>query len=325
MCAVVQLSGLYPRSESLIEKTRSYERGRSTEEDVQRQVERDTRELVQLQELYGFDTISDGSLSWQDQLRPLTKSLKGVQAGTRYSRWFDTNTFFQKPIVKGKIVLSDFHPKDFIQSNLLPKTKNWKVTLPGPYTFSQLVDNQYYASLSDLVRDVAVAENQLARKLHLQGVTLFQLIEPCLVYQPYRTDFANPQEIELGLAAVNKAAEGIEKNVSIQTYFGDASTIFSKLLNLNVNTIGFDVFQTDYSKLHLKTAKTLALGIVDSRDSNIEEPGWIAETALRISKHIESEDLILIPNSDLKFLPKPTADEKTKSLAKAATELGADN
>src|SRR5712691_9984689 len=99
MSPEIQLAGIHPRSEKLIELTRSYERAKTSWNQVEAQFEQETRELIKLQERLDFQHISDGALGWQHQLRPIARSLKGVESGTRYSRWFDTNTFYQKPFV----------------------------------------------------------------------------------------------------------------------------------------------------------------------------------------------------------------------------------
>jgi len=130
MSPKAQLSGIYPRSEQLIELTRSYDRAKTDLDSVKKQIEQDTQELVKLQVDSGFETFSDGAFAWQDQLRPIVESLDGVTTGTRYDRWFDTNTFYKKPTIAGKIGVHAFEPKNFIRTDLLPRTKGWKVTLP---------------------------------------------------------------------------------------------------------------------------------------------------------------------------------------------------
>ncbi len=317
-----QLSGLYPRSEKLVELTRSYERDRIPWSDVQKQLEMDTAEIVRLQEEYEFDVFSDGSLSWQDQLRPIVGSFNGVTAGTRYSRWFDTNTFYRKPIVNGKVSLGEVQLQNFLSSDLQRKGKRWKITLPGPYTLSELSDNQYYANQAELVSDIANAEAALIKRLRSEGIASFQLGEPCLVYQPHREEFAEGQELKLALSAIEKITQDDPASISLQTCFGDASEILPSLLNLKVGTVGFDVFETDYSKLKLETDKNLALGIVDSRDSNVEDPAWIAETALRASKHVSSHEIVFVPNADLKLVPRQVADAKVRSIDKARELFG---
>ena len=83
MSPEIQLAGIHPRSEKLIELTRSYERAKTSWNQVEAQLEQETRELIKLQECLGFQHISDGALGWQDQLRPIARSLKGEESGTR--------------------------------------------------------------------------------------------------------------------------------------------------------------------------------------------------------------------------------------------------
>ncbi len=318
MTPSIQLAGIHSRSEPLIELTRSYDRGRIPKADLLRQLEEDTRQLVKLQESLGFEILSDGALGWQDQLRPLAASLSGVEPGNGYSRWFDTNTFYQKPIVAGKIGVGNFQTENFVWEDLLPRGKGWKVTVVGPYTFSELSENRDYAEKSDLIRDVAHAEREIFKRLHARGVTCIQLSEPCLVYQPYREGRAQTEELETALKAIRETVDGVPANFALQTFFGDASEILPKLLELPVQTVGFDVFETYYDTLNLDTSKRLAFGVVDSRDSNVEDPGWVAEAAGRVAKHVSSRDLVFVPNCDLKFVPRHVADAKASALVAAA-------
>ena len=317
MSPKAQLGGIYPRSEQLIELTRSYDRAKTDLDTVKKQVEQDTLELIELQDDSGFETFSDGAFAWQDQLRPIVEYLDGVTTGTRYDRWFDTNTFYKKPIVGGKIGVHPFEPKNFIRADLLPRTKGWKVTLPGPYTFSELSENLHYPNQSNLLSAVAAAEHEIIKRLKDAGVSRFQLSEPCLVYRPYREQALGKSELDNALISLRKTVDGIQAKFSVHTYFGDATTILPELLKLPVDTVGFDLFETDYSKLKIETTKKLALGIVDGRESNAENPKWIAETATRVSKHVIGGDIVLIPNSDLKFVPRKVADIKARALAEA--------
>ena len=317
MSPKAQLAGIYPRSEQLIELTRLYDRAKTDLDTVKKQIEQDTLALVRLQEDSAFETFSDGSFAWQDQLRPVVESLEGVTTGTRYDRWFDTNTFYKKPTIAGRIGVRAFEPKNFIRTDLLPRTKGWKVTLPGPYTFSELSENLHYPNQSELLSAVAAAEHEIIKKLKDAGVSRFHISEPCLVYRPYREQAQGKAELDNALAAIQKTVDSIQAKFSVQTYFGDATSLLPNLLKLPVDTVGFDLFETDYSKLKIETTKKLALGIIDGRESNAEDPKWIAETATRASKHLIGGDLVLVPNSDLKFVPRKVADVKARALADA--------
>jgi 5-methyltetrahydropteroyltriglutamate--homocysteine methyltransferase len=318
----IQLAGIHPRSEKLVELTRSYERAKTSWSQVEVQLEQETKELVKLQKSLGFGHISDGALGWQDQLRPITQSLKGVESGTRYSRWFDTNTFYQKPIVVGKISAGGIDPKNFLRTELLTGERSRKITLPGPYTFSQLSENKHYENYPDLLLDIAVAEREIIKRLRNEGVSLFQLSEPCLVYQPYRETFRDESEVELALRAIRTVVEDNPGEFVVQTYFGDIAPLFPKLLDLPVRGIGIDLFETDISSLSEQTSKTLVLGVVDSRESYVEDPRWIADTARKLSERVDVQDLVFASNSDLKFVPQVIANQKLESLSKASELFG---
>src|SRR6266581_3473347 len=177
MSPEIQLAGIHPRSEKLIELTRLYERARTSWNQVGAQLEHETRELIKLQESLSFRHFSDGALGWQDQLRPIARSLKGVESGTRYSRWFDTNTFYQKPVVTGEISLGEYRPGELIRSDLSSTSARWKVVLPGPYTFSELSESKFNQDKNDLILSVARAEKELIRSIVRSHVSLVQLTE----------------------------------------------------------------------------------------------------------------------------------------------------
>src|SRR5437879_9100607 len=318
MSPEIQLAGIHPRSERLIELTRSYERAKASWSQVEVQLEQETREVIKLQESLGFKHFSDGSLGWQDQLRPVTRSLKGVESGTRYSRWFDTNTFYQKPIIVGKVSAGDIDPKNFLRAELLTGKRGRKVTLPGPYTFSQLSENKHYKNHADLLFDIAIAEREIIRRLKNEGVTLFQLSEPCLVYQPYRESFRDQSEVELALRAIRSVVEDNPGEFVVQTYFGDVAPVLPKLLDLPIYGIGIDLFETDISALREQVSKALVLGVVDSRESYVEDPRWIADTARKFCDQVDVQDLVFASNSDLKFLPQEIANQKLEVLSKAS-------
>lgn len=318
MCPQAQLSGLHPRSEELIDLTRFYDRGQANWAQVEARLKVETSQIIQLQDGLGFEYVTDGAISWQDPLRPLTRALRGVTTGTRYSRWFDTNTFYQKPIVTGKVSPDRFEPTLFLQTQLLPRNRKWKVSLPGPYTFSELSENKHYENTEGLVLDIARAEREIIQKLAEAGCSLVQLSEPCLVYRPYRDEPLSHSETELALRALKLIGENGSTQLLVHTFFGDSTPLLPRLLELPVAGVGFDLYETDFSSLRLKTTKTLELGIVDARESRVEDSKWIVETADRLVKHVTGSDLVFSPNSDLKYLPREVADQKVRVLAEAA-------
>ncbi len=302
-----------------------FDRGQCQVSEVQNRITGETQEIIDLQSKLGFEYISDGALEWQDSLRPLTKALSGVASGTRYSRWFDTNTFYQKPVVVGKIFSKDFDARTFLRTDLLPSTRRWKVTFPGPYTFAELSENKYYSMRSDLLRDIARAEKSIIENLGSSGVSLVQLSEPCLVYQPYREQPLADSELESALEAIRLAAEGVSPKVHLSTCFGNANPILPRLLELPVSAVGLDLYETELSLLKGETDKGLVLGIADARECGVEDPKWIAGIAANLAKQFYASEWILAPNTDLRYLPRETADQKALAIGEAARELAEGN
>src|SRR5438034_5390924 len=74
-----ELGGIHPRSEQLIELTRSYDRGKTERPSVEKQIEKDAIELVELQDESGFENFTDGAFSWQDQLRPIVETRRSEE------------------------------------------------------------------------------------------------------------------------------------------------------------------------------------------------------------------------------------------------------
>ncbi len=324
MCPGVYLSGLHSRSEALIGLTRAFDRGQTGWDAVQDRFKLDTTQLLELQDSLGFRYLSDGALAWQDPFRPLTRSLTGVTYEARYSRWFDTNTFYQKPLITSEVGLGKFDVDSFVQTNISPAIRNWKVSIPGPYSFSELSENEFYEDRDELLRYIAQAERQVVDRLVEAGVSLVQLSEPCLVYRPYREKPFGSAELDSALGAIKVAADGNPSKVIVHTFFGDPAPVFSRLLDLPVAGVGIDLYETDISTIHGKAPGKIVLGIVDARESHVEDPSWIAKIAKQAGRSLEADDFILAPNTDLRHVPRDIADQKAQALARASELLEED-
>jgi len=123
--------GIYPRSEALVQATRDLDRGRTTPEAVDEQIERDLAELISAEQAAGLDLVADGMLRWQDHFRPLLEAAEGLETGA-LTRFRDTNTFFRAPKATGEPRLSQ--PLDERYVAPLPGPR--LVTLPSPYALA---------------------------------------------------------------------------------------------------------------------------------------------------------------------------------------------
>src|SRR5690242_8604008 len=123
--------GIYPRSEALVQATRDLDRGRTTPEAVEGQVEQDLEQFVAAQQAAGLDLLADGMLRWQDIFRPLVERADGLKTGA-LTRFLDTNTFYRAPEADGEPRLRE--PLDERYVPPLPGPR--LVTLPSPYALA---------------------------------------------------------------------------------------------------------------------------------------------------------------------------------------------
>ena len=290
------VTGIYPRSEQLVQATRDLDRGRTTEEAVDEQVERDLAELVSVQQAAGLDLLSDGMLGWQDLFRPLLEATDGLETGA-LTRFLDTNTFYRAPHATTAM------PKltGPLDERYLPPVPGPKVvTLPSPYALSEGTG----------VPATAIAENVLKPVVDSLDAELVVLAEPFFGREQASPDvLAEPLE---------KLAGG--PKLALQLTFCNArEPLQNGLAELPVDAIGIDFYATHLVDVPKGFGKLLLAGIVDARSSALEDPRELADFAERLRNDREVEHVALVPNGDLQFVSERIAREKLGRLGAAKT------
>lgn len=271
--------------------------------------------------------ISDGQLRWQDPLRPLSESVDGLKINADLTRWFDTNTFYRKPVVTGELELWDsgtFLIKQYSEwDNISSGENNRTISLPGPYTLASLVDDRYYGSKAELIRSFAKVLAKIIRSLKRYRIACVQLNEPSLVYRPGEDIVLRTDDIKATVDAYTRHLSDMPVEIWLHTYFGDASNILPTLLKLPVEAVGIDFIQTPLDSIESSSFKNklLLCGCVDARNSLLEKPSWIADFSSRVRATLNPKGVVILPNTDLKYLPRDYADKKLKAIGDAAKIL----
>jgi 5-methyltetrahydropteroyltriglutamate--homocysteine methyltransferase len=282
--------GIYPRSEALVQATRDLDRGRTSQEAVDEQVERDLAELVSAQEEAGLDLLADGMLRWQDHFRPLLEAADGLETGA-LTRFLDTNTFYRAPSATNE------QPKlaaPLDERYVAPLPGPRLVTLPSPFALA------HGTSLSPKT----VAESVLKPALDGLDAELVVLAEPFLA-----------REEERDLSDLAEALEALPGKLALWLEFGDAGKVLAEAAELPVDGIGVDFYATHIEDLPRGFDKLLLAGVIDARSSVPEEPREIAAFVERL----DVERVALVPNGDLQYVSQPLAQEKLARLGKAKT------
>jgi 5-methyltetrahydropteroyltriglutamate--homocysteine methyltransferase len=289
--------GLYPRSEALVQATRDLDRGRTTQEAVDEQVERDLAELVSVQQQAGLDLLADGMLRWQDLFRPVLEASEGLETGP-LTRFLDTNTFYRAP-----------HATTAIPKLSTPLDERYVAPLPGPRLVT--LPSPFALSQGAGVPAHTIAENILKPLIEALDVELVVLAEPFFG----RKEATSPGELEQALAALAGGPK-----LALQLTFCDAREPLEQgLAELPVDAIGVDFYGTHLSDVPKGFDKLLLAGVVDARSSTPEDPRELALFAERLRNEREIEQIALVPNGDLQFVSERIAREKLVRLGKAKT------
>jgi 5-methyltetrahydropteroyltriglutamate--homocysteine methyltransferase len=289
--------GIYPRSEDLVQATRDLDRGRTTQNAVEQQFERDFREFVTAQEQAGLALLSDGLLRWQDHFRQLAERSDGLDARP-LTRFLDTNTFFRAVLVTGKPRLRDPLPAPDLPAG------RWLATLPAPSSLSQAAGGEVSAQ--------AFAADVLAPQIEAYsqaGCALVVLTDPFL---------ARGGNVGEAVAALSELSGKLP--FVLQLTFGDAESVLEGLAEAPVEAIGVDFYSTSLGSVPEGYPKEIMAGVIDSRSSALEDPAQIEAFAGELLQR-KPAGLSLSVNGDLQFVPEPIAREKIARLGRAQSEL----
>jgi 5-methyltetrahydropteroyltriglutamate--homocysteine methyltransferase len=294
--------GIYARSEQLVQATRDLDRGRTTEEAVAAQQDADLQAFLDVQREAGLDYFSDGLLNWQDIFRPFDTAAEGLHPGP-LTRFLNTNTFYRAPAVEMKRPrLAEPLAEPFFRIGDLPRER-WVATLPSPHALAEWATGE--------IEPRAVAEGIIGSQVKwLAGNgCAYVVLQETALFGP-RSD----------LYGISEALEALASPLplALQLPFGDAGNMLGELMELDVGAIGVDFYATEVEALPRPFPKTLLAGVVDARNSLLEEPEELAEFGRSLIEDMdEGTELHLVPNGDLQFVPEKIAREKVLRLGAA--------
>lgn len=327
------IHGIYPRSSDLVRVTRDLDRGRAKASDFKKQLNSDFNNLIKNQKDAKLDYLETGLLNWQDIFRPIVEASDGMEAQV-VTRWFDNNSFFRQPhIKKSKLVLNEKKLKEFF-----PRvSSNWKVTLPSPFTFARLTttqDNLSFEKVLGEITDLLIDTQDFLKK---GGVSYIQYNEPYLVYHK-----TTENDIKLFNKSIKKLSEaksvhdeavqdesasgGLQKGrngikTGVQFYFGDVSRIINKLDLSAIGVLGIDFYKTSLATLPKKLPNEISAGVIEGRNSLIEENQNLIKFVESLINHTGVDSLYITNNSDLELLPETVAAKKIQVLGRVQAAL----
>ncbi|PIW25684.1 MAG: 5-methyltetrahydropteroyltriglutamate--homocysteine methyltransferase [Rhodospirillales bacterium CG15_BIG_FIL_POST_REV_8_21_14_020_66_15] len=317
-----KLAGRFPP------RTRAKELWRVADEFLEEAQNDATILAIRDQERAGLDIITDGEMRRESYSNRFATALDGVDIdnpGEALDRSGHPNPV---PRVVGRISRKhavEVEDVKFLRANTDRKIK---ITVPGPFTMSQQAQNDYYKDEAEMALDYAAAVNAEVRDLFAAGADVVQLDEPYMQARPQKAE-------QYGLAALNRALEGVEGETAVHICFGYAAIIherpegYSFLPQLAACTACDISIETAQSHLDCKVLETLPekniiLGVLDLSTHEVETPETVAERIRRALPHHPAEKIIVAPDCGLKYLPRDVAFGKMKAMADGAAIVRAE-
>ncbi|MBK5229124.1 MAG: 5-methyltetrahydropteroyltriglutamate--homocysteine methyltransferase [Actinobacteria bacterium] len=280
---------------------------------------------IKAQEEAGLDIITDGEIRRESYSNHFATALDGVDIdnpGMALDRSGHPNPV---PRVVGPVVRNRPVSVDDVKLLLAHTDRTIKMTVPGPFTMSQQAQNDHYPDDESVAMAYADACNAEIRDLFAAGSDIVPIDEP---YMQARPDAARAY----GLAALNRALDGVTGTTAVHICFGYAAIIhgrpsgYSFLPELAGCSCGQISIETAQSKLDPGVLaelsdKTIILGVIDLSDAAVESSEVVADRVRRALPFVDVERLVLSTDCGMKYLPRDSAEGKMRAMTDAAEHL----
>ncbi len=274
------------------------------------------------QERAGIDIVTDGEARRESYSNRFATALDGMDLDNPGSILSRSGQSILVPRVTHAV--RRMHPVqvrdvEFLRANTDRKIK---ITVPGPFTMTQLTQNDFYKDEEALALDLAAAVNEEIRDLFAAGADVVQIDEPYMQAYPEKAR-------QYALSALNRALEGLEGTTAVHICFGYAALVpgrppayafLTELAACPVRQISIETAQShlDCSVLAQLPGKNIILGVIDLSTHEIETPEIVAERIRRALPFIAPERLIVAPDCGMKYLPRAVAFGKLRAMVEGA-------
>lgn len=326
------LVGSYPQPAWLVDKdvllgsgpprVRMTQVWRIDEERLEEAQDDATLAALNDQERAGIDVVGDGEIRRESYFNRFANALDGLdidQPGIVLGR---TGKPTPVPRVVGPIRRSrpvQVRDVAFLRAHT---DRPIKITVPGAFTMGKLAFDEHYGDPEALTMAYADVVNEELRDYKAAGADVVQLDEPFLQ--------AFPDEAgRFGLAAIDRALEGIDGPTVVHLCFGYAYVVKEKpsgysflpeLEGCRVGTLSIEAAQPglDPAILERLPTKHVMYGVIDLGSHEVETAETVAGRIEGALRHIAPEKLVVAPDCGMKYLPRDVAFGKLKAMADGA-------
>jgi 5-methyltetrahydropteroyltriglutamate--homocysteine methyltransferase len=196
-----------------------------------------------------------------------------------------------------------------------------KMPVPGPFTLAGCIHGgDVYADRRAVTEALIGLVNKELRDLAAAGVTFLQLDEPSFACRP-----DNPEEF---LEIIDRTVAGVTATVSMHMCFGNFRAravgrrsyrpLFPHLVRAQVQQLALEFASREMAEIELArdipAPMSLAVGLVDVKNTWVEPPDLVAERLRLVLKHIEPERVHVTPDCGFSQTARYVAVRKLASM-----------
>lgn len=314
--------GIAPWSDELLQISGDVSRGRRPDSDYDAQLARDFTEYERVLNSAEIDYRSGG---WgggtHDYLRDIVLNSSGFGPGidqAPVTRWFDTNTFYRRPTLRGPLHYYDSnHHGSYIEpwAELNEAPSTYQPTLLSPYAFARLSD--HVSGLSENEADGFVGQlyDQLLDNAARHGVQRVLLHEPYAAYNQINEKERKVLKRSIGRLAANHQA----LELGVYFSFGDASSLLREFTDEDhIAAIGCDLQKTPLLNLPEIPSQRFIAGLVDGANTLIRNDEELLAELAQVSLVTGSPEVSITHTVDLEHVPRSSAIDKIGQLGRLA-------
>jgi 5-methyltetrahydropteroyltriglutamate--homocysteine methyltransferase len=330
--------GSYPQPEWLIDRdklkkqfpprTRALELWRIDADLLDAAQDDATRLAILDQERAGLDIVSDGEIRRESYSNHFATALDGVDLDKPGKALDRSGEPVFVPRITGPVRRKHAVGVSGVKFLRANTDRLIKFTVPGPFTMTQLAQNDYYKDEAEAAMDYAAAVNEEIKDLFAAGADVVQLDEPYMQARPEKAR-------EYGVDALNRALDGIDGKTCIHFCFGYAALIherpegYSSLPELSNTCCRQVSIETGQSGLDCKVLESLPdkeilLGVIDLSSNDVESVETIKDRVRRALDYVDAKRIILAPDCGMKYLSREAAFGKLSAMSQAGRELRAE-
>jgi 5-methyltetrahydropteroyltriglutamate--homocysteine methyltransferase len=277
------------------------------------------------QERAGLDIITDGEMRRESYSNRFATALDGVDMDNHGTALDRSGEPVPVPRVVGPIRRRHAVQVRDVEFMRQHTNRTIKITVPGPFTMSQQAQNDFYEDEAGLANAYADAVNAEIKDLFAAGADIVQLDEPYMQARPEKAR-------KYGLAALNRALEGVTGQTAVHICFGYAALIHERPEGYNflpefcqcrVKQISIETAQSnlDCSILTALPDQTIILGVLDLSTHEVETPETVAGRIRRALPYVSPQRLVIAPDCGLKYLPREVANAKMAAMVAGARQV----